>query len=152
MNINEILKWFKKAVPNPTVETACVQIGCHYEEVAEMAECLNDKAVNEINETANLYKAKEPSHLMTAEDAKLFNLDVDRLELLDSLCDQIVTATGVAHMLGFDIAGALDEVNRSNWSKFENGSPVFDENGKIKKGESYFKPDLTKFIGGDNAK
>ena len=37
MNINEILKWFKKAVPEPTIENACIQIGCHYEEFSEMA-------------------------------------------------------------------------------------------------------------------
>lgn len=146
MNIKEILKWFKKAVPEPTIESACVQIGCHYEEVAEMAECLNDRVFEKIGVTAKFYKEKEVSHLITAEDAKVFNLDVDRAELLDSLCDQIVTAVGVAHMLGFDIENALDEVNRSNWSKFENGEPVFDENGKIKKGRSYFKPDLSKFI------
>lgn len=146
MDIKEILKWFKKAVPEPTIETACVQIGCHYEEVAEMAGALSDRVVFEINKTADLYKSKEVSHLITAEAAKLGLVDVDRVELLDSLCDQIVTAVGVAHMLGMDIESALAEVNSSNWSKFENGSPVFDENGKIKKGASYFKPDLSKFV------
>ena len=48
-------------------------------------------------------------------------------------------------MMGFDMVGALDEINKSNWSKFENGKPVFDENGKIKKGAEYFKPKLSKF-------
>lgn len=49
-------------------------------------------------------------------------------------------------MNGFDIVGALQEVNRSNWSKFENGEPIFDENGKIKKGPNYRPPDLSKFV------
>ena len=147
MNINEILKWFKKAVPNPTEKTQIVQMGCHFEEFSEMLTSVGfakycDTVVN-IDSIADSFKAGKVSN---------FSDDIDKIELLDSLCDQIVTATGVAHMLGFDIEGALDEVNRSNWSKFENGSPVFDENGKIKKGESYFKPNLTKFIGGDNAK
>lgn len=146
MNINEILKWFKKAVPEPTIENACVQIGCHYEEVGEMATALSDQVVFDISKTAELYKSKEVSHLISVEEVKLGLGDSDKCELLDSLCDQIVTAVGVAHMLGMDIEGALDEVNRSNWSKFENGSPVFDDNGKIKKGASYFKPDLTRFI------
>ena len=69
------------------------------------------------------------------------------VEILDSLCDQIVTAIGVGYMMGFDMVGALQEVNLSNWSKFdENGNPIFNENGKIVKGENYFKPDLAKFL------
>jgi hypothetical protein len=59
------------------------------------------------------------------------------------LADQIVTAVGIASMLDMDIVGALQEVNRSNYSKFVNGRAVFDENGKIKKGADYSKPDLT---------
>lgn len=145
MNIKEILKWLKKAVPEPTIETACVQIGCHYEEVGEMAQVLDDADLCDNAEQLGFhYKSKHPNYL---RDLRLLSMDADaRVELLDSLCDQIVTAVGVAHMLGMDIEGALDEVNRSNWSKFENGSPVFDQNGKIKKGASYFKPDLSRFI------
>ena len=69
-----------------------------------------------------------------------------RTELLDALCDQIVTAVGVAHMFGLDIEGALAEVNRSNWSKFVDGKPTFDANGKIAKPATYSKPDLTPFL------
>ena len=71
---------------------------------------------------------------------------IDRQELLDSLADQIVTAVGVARMFELDIVGALKEVNASNYSKFVDGKPLFDENGKIKKGPNYFKPDLSKFV------
>lgn len=54
--------------------------------------------------------------------------------------------------MGFDMSGALKEVNLSNWSKFdENGNPIFNENGKIVKGENYFKPDLAKFVRSNNA-
>ncbi|UEN68847.1 gp51 [Shigella virus Moo19] len=70
----------------------------------------------------------------------------DREELLDSLADQIVTATGVGVFLGMNVPGALDEVNRSNYSKFENGEPVFNENKKVMKGKDYTPPDLSKFI------
>ena len=143
MNINEILKWFKKAVPEPTIENACIQIGCHIEEFSEMAEALSDDNLSYEAENVSInYKEKEYSYL---DEIELLD-EEHKIELLDSLCDQIVTAVGVAHMLGMDIEGALDEVNHSNWSKFENGSPVFDENGKIKKGASYFKPDLNRFI------
>lgn len=71
---------------------------------------------------------------------------INKVELLDSLADQIVTAVGVAHMMGFDILGALEEVNRSNFSKFEDGKPVFDANGKITKGKDYVKPNLEHFV------
>ncbi len=148
--IKSIKQWFELAKPNPTIEDACVQIGCHYEEVAEMAAALSDSVVFKINKTADLYKSKEPSFLISAEEAKLGIGEVNRSEVLDALCDQIVTSIGVAHMLGFDIVGALNEVNDSNYSKFENGKPVFNEQGKISKGKDYFAPDLAKFVGGNN--
>ena len=69
-----------------------------------------------------------------------------RVELLDALCDQVVTAVGVAYMMGMDIEGALAEVNRSNWSKFEGGVPVFNEQGKIAKGVEYTPPELSDYI------
>lgn len=70
----------------------------------------------------------------------------DRIGLLDSLADQIVTATGVGTFLGMNVPGALAEVNRSNYSKFEDGEPVFNENKKVMKGKDYTPPDLTSFV------
>ena len=70
-----------------------------------------------------------------------------RIELLDSLCDQIVTAVATAYMLGMDLHGALSEVCRSNESKFgEDGEPIFDQNRKIIKGPNYSKPKLDSFV------
>ena len=143
MKIKDIKKWFEIAKPNPTIEDACVQIGCHYEEVTEMLDCtFEHDLAGDFELVAEQYKKRSQF-----EYIKITNLTDDaRVELLDSLCDQIVTAVGVAHMLGMDIEGALDEVNKSNHSKFENGKAVLDENGKIRKGKDYFAPDLTKFI------
>lgn len=71
----------------------------------------------------------------------------DRIEFLDGLGDQIVTAAGTAHMAGMDIVGALGEINRSNFSKLdENGQPILDENKKFIKGPNYFKPNLKPFV------
>jgi hypothetical protein len=50
--IHSIKEWFKAAKPEPTVKDAWVQIGCHYEEVAEMADALWDKEVLESAENA----------------------------------------------------------------------------------------------------
>lgn len=137
-----ILDWFKEAKPEPTAKDVAVQIGCHFEEVSEMCEALY---INEtdivLQDEANWFKSRKATNT-TVQMVQDFN----KQELLDSLCDQVVTAIGVGYMMGFDIIGALNEVNNSNWSKFENGKAIFDENGKIKKGVNYFKPDLTKFI------
>lgn len=70
----------------------------------------------------------------------------DRVELLDALADQIVTATGIGTFLGMNVPGALAEVNRSNYSKFEDGEPIFNENKKVMKGKDYTPPDLAPYI------
>lgn len=70
----------------------------------------------------------------------------DRAELLDALADQIVTATGIGTFLGMNVPGALSEVNRSNYSKFVNGEPLFNENQKVMKGPDYTPPELSPFI------
>ena len=141
--IHSIKEWFKAAKPEPTVKDAWVQIGCHYEEVAEMADALWDKEVLESAENAaDNYKATEDCFIYFLEDLS----ERQRIQLLDAICDQIVTAVGVAYMLGMDIEGALAEVNRSNWSKFKDGVPVFNAHGKIAKGVQYTPPELSNYI------
>lgn len=141
--IHSIKEWFKAAKPEPTVKDAFVQIGCHYEEVAEMADALWDKEVLESAENAaDNYKDTEDCFIYFLEDLS----ESQRIQLLDAICDQIVTAVGVAYMMGMDIEGALAEVNRSNWSKFEGGVPVFNEQGKIAKGVQYTPPELSDYI------
>lgn len=140
--IHSIKEWFKAAKPNPSTADACVQIGCHYEEVTEMSSVLYDDVEHALAATALAYKMKRSRYLAYVEE-----LSADeRVELLDALCDQVVTAVGVAYMMGMDIEGALAEVNRSNWSKFEGGVPVFNEHGKIAKGVEYTPPELSDYI------
>ena len=68
----------------------------------------------------------------------------DRENFLKELCDQVVTATGVAYCAGMDMPSALWEVNGSNFSKFgKDCQPIRDENGKIIKGTAYVPPDLS---------
>lgn len=138
--LESIKNWFAQAVPEPTDKNRCVQIGCHYEEVSEMASALGDEDLLDAASTASACYKRKFSAFVEAID------NVDKIELADSLADQIVTAIGVAHMFGIDIVGALNEVNRSNYSKFVDGNPVFDENGKIKKPDAYSPPDLAPFI------
>ena len=147
--ISHIKRWFEQAKPEPTVEDACVQIGCHYEEVIEMMQplcethVLEDGDVHDIlTSLSNEYKEKSNEHV---EHLSVIG-KLERIELLDSLCDQIVTAVGVAHMLGMDVENALKEVNQSNWSKFVDGRPQFNKQGKIAKPDTYQPPKLDEFV------
>lgn len=144
-----ILTWFQKAVPAPEPRNQTTQTGVHLEEVAEMLE--------EIYEAMPLtgpnYMVYETRYKLStvADMLKDGSLSVDwaqinRVRLLDALCDQIVTAVGIAHMLQLDILGAVEEVDRSNWSKFEDGEPLFDQNHKIIKGRDYRKAVLDNFV------
>ena len=137
--------WFRKAVPNPTSKNISTQMGCHLEEVEEM---LQTNYPNGSYDAELLQRAQDAltnlaNHMKRKADA--YRIDVST-DLLDSLADQIVTATGVGTFLGMNVPGALAEVNRSNYSKFEDGEPVFNENKKVMKGKDYTPPDLTPYI------
>lgn len=136
--IERTKQWFEQAISEPTIEHQSIQLGCHVEEFAEM---LGSVDLHEWAHDIDLLATD-----LKVGDDSTSNLSINRKELLDSLADQIVTAVGVAHMFGMDISGALEEVNRSNFSKFENGKPVFDDNGKITKGRDYTPPNLKPFI------
>ena len=149
--IKHIDDWFKQALPKPTFNNQVIQCGVHLEEVAEMLETITECSDSAVYKDAidNAYKSIHELAECMKKD-KTFTLNVnDRQELLDALCDQIVTAIGTAHTQGFDLLGALQEVSDSNWSKFVNGVPQFDMNGKISKGPNYFRPKLTKYVGKD---
>ncbi|MDE8034617.1 nucleoside triphosphate pyrophosphohydrolase family protein [Actinobacillus equuli subsp. haemolyticus] len=142
INLNQIANWFKMAVPNPTDDNKRVQISCHLEEVCEMLMSLGG-----FSEGDELYFLSEKMKNRTSYNDVISGMsNFDKIELLDALCDQIVTAIGVAHMFGMDIQGALQEVANSNDSKFEDGKPVFNEHGKIAKGKHYLKPNLEPFV------
>lgn len=134
--LKQTLNWFKLAVPSPTDKNKSVQIGCFFEEVDEILQALDYKGYGSIEDLAYDYK--------TGADVTL--TDQQRIELLDGLCDVVVTAVGVAHMFDMDILSAMQEVNRSNFSKFVAGSPVFNEQGKIAKPDTYSPPNLEGFI------
>lgn len=136
--LEKTLEWFQKAVPNPTDKNKSVQLGVCYEEFAELLTAQGCQITSSmVSGLADEYKKG------------LEYVDDDpqkRVETLDALCDIIVTVVGVAHMLDMDIISAMQEVNRSNFSKFVNGKPVFNEQGKITKPDTYSPPNLEEFI------
>lgn len=142
------LRWFQKAVKMPISKNIHTQMGVHFEEVREMiieiegldpeAERLLGNAAHHLHELAEFLKQR---------DGVIVIRETNRINFLDAIVDQLVTATGVAHMLHMDPVAGLDEVNRSNWSKFdENGEPYFDQNQKVAKGPNYRKANLAPFV------
>jgi hypothetical protein len=144
-SLRSIEDWFKQAKPHPKAKDQSTQLGVHFEEVGEMLDSLVATGMDSFNilvearvhikALANLMK-RDPYAISVA----------NREEFLDSVADQIVTAVGSGYMHAMDVPGAAHEVDRSNWSKFVDGKPIFDENRKIMKGPGYFKPSLAAFI------
>lgn len=140
-------QWFEQAVPNPTTKNLNIQVAVHLEEVAEMVEAMTVEGSSEGYKLWQQLQATlvQISNLMKQGQMQIATLDAN--EVLDGITDQQVTAIGIGHMLGMDTTGALAEVDRSNFSKFgKDGQPIFDENGKIKKGPHYVKPNLEPFL------
>ena len=142
----DTFSWFQKARPDVSDQDRASQLGVHLEEVVEMLDALGGdgkalpalmgarRALHDLAE-----RVKSGEYVLRVIDHDLF---------LDSLCDQIVTGTGVAYTQGYDILGAMNEVNRSNFSKFdEAGNPIRNEHGKIMKGPLYSKADLLPYTG-----
>ena len=73
--------------------------------------------------------------------------DKDIKEVADALTDILYVTYGAGHAFGIDLDKCFSEVQNSNMSKLDdNGRPIYNENGKVMKGPSYFKPNLNKFI------
>jgi hypothetical protein len=145
--LSATLAWFEAARPNPTSKQFHTQLGVHLEEVGEMLDTLSplmSQADWKLHEARVALRVL--ADLLKNNDRVVTVEPKDRQEFLDSLCDQIVTGSGVAAHCGFPVVEAMDEVNASNWSKFVDGKPIVDPNGKIMKGPGYFKPDLAQFL------
>ena len=68
-------------------------------------------------------------------------------ETADALTDILYVTYGAGHAFGIDLDKCFDEVQKSNMSKLDKfGNPIYDDQGKVMKGPSYFKPDLKKIL------
>ena len=69
----------------------------------------------------------------------------DLVEIADALGDMmyILAGTILKHGLHEIIEDVFDEIQRSNMSKLDSdGNPIMRADGKILKGEQYFRPDI----------
>ncbi len=73
----------------------------------------------------------------------------DLVEIADALGDMmyILCGTIIEHGLQDKIEAVFDEIQKSNMSKLDlNGNPIYREDGKVMKGQNYFKPDFSKIL------
>lgn len=141
-----IFDWFTLAHADQGYEKRTVQTGVHFEEVSEMLKELYSSDANAEMLMRQAYDAVDRLATYLKTHSKEVTLYVnDRKKLLDSLTDQNVTLVGVAYDFHFNYVPAINETNLSNYSKFVNGLPVFDQNGKVTKGPDYFPPNLNPF-------
>lgn len=73
----------------------------------------------------------------------------DIVAIADALGDQLYVLCGtiLAHGLQSVIADVVAEIHRSNMSKLgPDGKPILREDGKILKGDGYFRPNLRPII------
>lgn len=143
--LNWIDKWHRRACPAPDARAFDVQLGCHFEEIAELLDTLG--IYGEEGERDTDVSPLAWTQLRTLADGlksgRLTARIHDRRGFLDGLCDGIVTAVGVGYRAGMNVPEATTEVDISNWSKFdEAGKPIFDERGKVAKGPNYKPPHL----------
>ena len=131
------LEWFKAIGANDKNTLARqrnAQLACFFEEVLELKEALLGYGTGDsLRDLIDHFKHSDDEHLTKGKAQ----------EVIDAVGDIQVTLIGVAYRFGFDINKILSPINDSNYSKFIDGKPVFNENGKVIKGKNYFKPDLS---------
>lgn len=73
----------------------------------------------------------------------------DEVEIADAIGDILYVAFGLVTKHGLDdvIEDIFSEIHASNMSKLnDDGTPIYNEYGKIMKGPNYFKPDISKHL------
>jgi hypothetical protein len=72
----------------------------------------------------------------------------DWIGAIDAICDILYVTYGAASAMGIDIEPFFDEVHRSNMSKVdpETGRPIYREDGKVLKPDTYSPADLKKVL------
>jgi len=98
------------------------------------------KDINELR--FNLMDEENKEYLQAAKNK-------DIVEIADALGDMlyILCGTILTHGLQNKIEEVFDEIQRSNMSKLDaNGQPIYRADGKVMKGENYFKPDIKSIL------
>ena len=120
-------------------------------------------SVNEFHKAFKLGSAENEPHIVS-KDAYSLRYELmkeeneeyleacennDLVEIADALGDQLYILCGTILKQGMQhkIDEVFNEIHRSNMSKLDfNGQPVFRSDGKIMKGQNYFKPNIKDIV------
>tara|TARA_B100001093_G_C25955710_1_gene646869 strand:+ start:54 stop:425 length:372 start_codon:yes stop_codon:yes gene_type:complete len=106
----------------------------------------------EIREKASFPDAKTTSlrYDLIKEELEEFKVAIEKKdikEVADALTDILYVTYGAGHAFGINLDKCFAEVQNSNMSKLGvDGKPIYNDKGKVMKGPSYFKPNLSKFV------
>ena len=120
-------------------------------------------AVKKFHEAFKLGVADEPKaslgkkknqlrfELMKEENQEYLEaaMNDDIVEVADALGDMlyILCGTMLEHGMQNKIEDVFDEIQKSNMSKLgQDGKPLYRQDGKVLKGENYFKPNIRQFF------
>ena len=71
----------------------------------------------------------------------------DLKEIADALTDILYVTYGAGFAYGINLDKCFKEVQRANMSEIgKDGTPIFNESGKVMKGPNYTKPDSKNFV------
>lgn len=116
------------------------------------------KEITEFNEAFGCPAPKKPTTVANSklrskliiEELTEYNdavKDNDIVEIADAIGDMLYLVLGAAVEHGIEIEPVFDEIHLSNMSKLDSdGKPIYREDGKVLKGENYFKPDIKKVL------
>ena len=112
MTIQSIIHRFKVTKPNPTKKDQATQVSLHFNEVVKMLMSLSCSYQELRQVSDDLYRSTDITHDSSGRELTL--PDNWQEQMLNALCNQIVTAIGVGYMMGFDMEKALAEATHIN--------------------------------------
>ncbi len=68
------------------------------------------------------------------------------IDVADALADLLYVVYGAGHAFGLDLDECFTEVHESNMSKFDKGKPIYREDGKVLKSDTYIPPNLGEIL------
>lgn len=145
------LRWYEAAYPDPTTRDTHEQIGSHLRHITEMLAAYCDagssqKMREQLSFAVDVLLFIERQISAHTQGSEIVLTDINRVDLMESLCNQVNAIVGITHMLRLDIDGGLGELSDSNDTRFDlDHSPIFDTRGRIVNGADYAAPDFAKF-------
>jgi len=99
-----------------------------------------DEVYQELDDLLDIMDTEVP----TASEQEYLEL---RKRITKELSDLLYVVYGMGDRLGLPLDEAFEEVHRSNMSKLDkNGKPVYNEGGKLLKGDNYSPADMGKLF------